>query len=313
MIFISRLLRLCAVGCYRVLFTPIVSLLSLSVTCVLAFIRRLPALSFESPGLQYPVFIMLAFLSVLSGGLRKASSKPERFDLKRIAIIGAGPSGLAAAKYLLAEDAFDTIDIFEQRSNVGGAWIYTAEADDQLRQVPRTSPHEPLERPLWRDSNGEKQPIFVSPMYNTLETNIPHPLMQFSDLEFPKDTQLFPLREVVVRYLEKYAEDVQHLIRFSTQVVNVHLQMDGCHPRWLFRTKSILTTATTESTYDAVVIASGHHNVPYIPDIPGAQAWDHAYPGVMTHSKFYRSPDDFKDKVAVSAWFEWVGSSDTRL
>ena len=37
------------------------------------------------------------------------------FDVKRIAVIGAGPSGLAVAKYLLAEKAFDKVDIYEQQ------------------------------------------------------------------------------------------------------------------------------------------------------------------------------------------------------
>lgn len=244
---------------------------------------------------------MSPFLNTLSDGLRTAKVKSEAFDVRRIAIIGAGPSGVAAAKYLLAEEAFDKIDVFEQRSNVGGVWNYTAEADDQMRHVPRTNPHEPLERPVWRDSVGRKQPVFISPMYNALETNIPYPLMQFSDLEFPKDTQLFPPREVVLSYLERYAEDMRHLIRFSTQVVDVHLQMDGYHPRWLVRTQDILTTATEDLTYDAVIIASGHYNVPYIPDILGAQAWDRAYPRAMIHSKFYRSRDQFKDKVDVFA------------
>lgn len=253
---------------------------------------------------------MFAFLGALPGGLRKAKPKPEAFDVKKIAIIGAGPSGVAAAKYLLAEEAFDKIDVFEQRSNVGGVWNYTAETDDQLRQVPRTNPHEPLERPVWRNSDGKSRPVFVSPMYDTLETNIPYPLMQFSDFEFPRYTQLFPPREVVLEYLEKYAEAVRNLIQFSTQVMDVHLRIEGCHSRWLVKTQNILTTATEESTYDAVVIASGHYNVPYIPDISGAQAWDRAYPGAMIHSKFYRSRDGFKNKVGVSAWSGWVASSD---
>jgi hypothetical protein len=40
------------------------------------------------------------------------------FNVKRIAIIGAGPSGLAVAKYLVAEDSFDKIDIYEQQYGI---------------------------------------------------------------------------------------------------------------------------------------------------------------------------------------------------
>jgi NADPH-dependent glutamate synthase beta subunit-like oxidoreductase len=40
------------------------------------------------------------------------------FDVKRIAIVGAGPSGLAVAKYLVAEKAFDKIDIYEQQYEI---------------------------------------------------------------------------------------------------------------------------------------------------------------------------------------------------
>jgi hypothetical protein len=40
---------------------------------------------------------------------------PGSFCVKKIAIIGAGPSGLAVAKHILAEKAFDKIDIYEQQ------------------------------------------------------------------------------------------------------------------------------------------------------------------------------------------------------
>jgi cation diffusion facilitator CzcD-associated flavoprotein CzcO len=42
-------------------------------------------------------------------------------QVKRVAIIGAGPSGLAVAKYLLAENAFDKIDIYEQQYGISSS------------------------------------------------------------------------------------------------------------------------------------------------------------------------------------------------
>jgi cation diffusion facilitator CzcD-associated flavoprotein CzcO len=41
---------------------------------------------------------------------------------QRVAVIGAGPSGLAAVRALRDENAFDTIRLFERRDRVGGIW-----------------------------------------------------------------------------------------------------------------------------------------------------------------------------------------------
>ena len=42
--------------------------------------------------------------------------------ISRVAVIGAGPGGLAAARALRDEGAFDTITVFERNSKAGGAW-----------------------------------------------------------------------------------------------------------------------------------------------------------------------------------------------
>jgi cation diffusion facilitator CzcD-associated flavoprotein CzcO len=67
----------------------------------------------------------------------------EKVSLKArsIAIVGAGPSGVIAAKYLKAEKAFDKIVLFEQRSKSGGIWNYTGDRKD------RSLPHslDPIE------------------------------------------------------------------------------------------------------------------------------------------------------------------------
>lgn len=41
---------------------------------------------------------------------------------KRVAVIGAGPSGLITIDALVREKAFDVIRVFERREAVGGCW-----------------------------------------------------------------------------------------------------------------------------------------------------------------------------------------------
>lgn len=42
--------------------------------------------------------------------------------ISRVAIIGAGPGGLVAARALQQEGAFDVVTVFERQSKVGGTW-----------------------------------------------------------------------------------------------------------------------------------------------------------------------------------------------
>lgn len=42
--------------------------------------------------------------------------------IRSVAVIGAGPSGAAAAEALRRSNAFDVIRVFERRAEVGGAW-----------------------------------------------------------------------------------------------------------------------------------------------------------------------------------------------
>ncbi|KAI1174006.1 hypothetical protein F4777DRAFT_555767 [Nemania sp. FL0916] len=74
------------------------------------------------------------------------------FNITRIAIVGAGPSGLAAAKYLLAEGfSSEKIDIYEQQAEVGGVWNYNTATSAQPLRVPLTDAHAPPELPVYPD------------------------------------------------------------------------------------------------------------------------------------------------------------------
>lgn len=43
-------------------------------------------------------------------------------QIRTVAVIGAGPSGLSAVKALDEEKTFDSIRVFERRDRVGGTW-----------------------------------------------------------------------------------------------------------------------------------------------------------------------------------------------
>ena len=235
-----------------------------------------------------------------------------RLHAKTIAIIGSGPSGLIAAKYLRAEKVSDKIVIFEQRSRSGGVWNYTPDqTSEELFTVPQTCPIGQNQKPTWVNtplrSNGtngtngtHREASFLSPMYEDLETNIPRGLMGFSDLDWPSDSQLFPRHETVLEYIQKYGKDVQDLIHYSTQVVNASpTNPTAPDTKWTIRTLDLASNTEKEEIFDALIVANGHFITPYIPDIPGLKEWHAAYPKSITHSKYFRRPQDYHSKKVI--------------
>lgn len=136
-------------------------------------------------------------------------------------------------------------------------------------------------------------------MYDRLESNLPHFLMKHPDDDSLEHQPLFAGRESVLEYLNRYADDVRYLIKFQTQVYDIRKKSDGDCDKWLVCTRDLRSCKVSERLYDAVVVASGHHSVPVLPDIPGIRAWDMEHPGIITHSMYYRKPDSFKDKKVV--------------
>lgn len=198
----------------------------------------------------------------------------------------------------MAEQFFDTIDVFEKRSEAAGVWNYCPGAlkHGLSTPVPQLDPNEPLEKPIW--PKGKSNPVFVSPIYSTLETNIPKELMRFGDKPFPADSQILPPHTTVKKYLNEYAEEVRRFIRFETQVDD--LRRNGSNANaWTLSAKNLRTGISETYSYDAVVVASGHYDVPYTPDISGIKEWNETYPGAISHSKFFDSPDDFRDKKVI--------------
>ena len=99
-------------------------------------------------------------------------------------------------------------------------------------------------------------------------------------------------------YLEDYALDLRPFLRLGTQVTKV--TPGEFRGTWRVATKNIKDETTKEDIYDAVVVASGHYDDPFIPDIPGLSQWSATYPGSVTHSKFYRRPSKYENKVSLA-------------
>ncbi|KAF5023804.1 hypothetical protein F66182_4112 [Fusarium sp. NRRL 66182] len=223
-------------------------------------------------------------------------TQPSSFDVNKIAIIGAGPTGLAAAKYLIAQ-GFQDIVIFEQQDHVGGIWTYSGLAPGTC-PVPQEDPYCPPDEPIrW---NSTSAPIFTSPMYENLHANIPKEVMNFSSQRFPEDSKLFPERPMIQDYLIQYAEDVKPLIRFCQRINRVTLKPHDGRDRWEVEAQSTIQGGSIATTiFDAVVVANGHYSTPFIPNMKNLREFNEAYPGVITHSKQYRTPHPFRDSKVV--------------
>jgi cation diffusion facilitator CzcD-associated flavoprotein CzcO len=212
---------------------------------------------------------------------------------------------------LRAEKAFPKVVLFEQRPRDGGIWNYTAEErDEDLFTVPQTNPTGKNQSPIWKPAsmNGHptngavgtaKDPAFVSPMYERLETNIPRGLMGFKSLDWPHDSQLFPKHQTVLKYIEDYGRDVQDTVRYGTQVTNVTPNTDDATTSWSVTSRNLQTSTDMTETFDAVIVANGHFITPYIPDIPNIAEWNTAHPGLISHSKYYRRPEEFAGKKVI--------------
>ncbi|EKD19712.1 thiol-specific monooxygenase [Drepanopeziza brunnea f. sp. 'multigermtubi' MB_m1] len=210
-----------------------------------------------------------------------------RKNATSVAVIGAGVSGLCAAKYLLAErskshpdEEYFQVTIFERAPAPGGIWYQTA-ADDE----------------------------FATPMYPACSTNVPRTMMQYEGVEYPKDTALFPENTVVQEYLQSYARELHDrgIIRYGEEVTLVRHRQKDYNKKWQVecrkvfgrRTKHRKTTdkseyMPTETTWwDAVVVALGTFAQPDIP--PLYKIPTNHFMRVM-HSKFYRGIEEFRNK-----------------
>lgn len=146
----------------------------------------------------------------------------------RVAIIGAGCSGLTALKNCLEQGLKNTI-CYEQNDQIGGNWIYSAKEG--------------------HSSVCETTHIISSKT-----------MSEFSDYPMPKHYSDYPSHTEVLAYFQGYAEkfNLHPHIQFNTRVEKVKKQADES---WLIE----LDNGKTEK-FDFLLIANGHHSCPRHPE-----------------------------------------------
>ncbi|MEH1014049.1 NAD(P)-binding domain-containing protein [Micromonospora sp. CPCC 206060] len=151
-----------------------------------------------------------------------------------VAVIGAGPAGLATCK-ALADQRIPTV-CFEATDTIGGLWAY--------------------------GSPG-------SAAYRTLHLNTSRRRTEFADHPMPAHWPDYPDHTRVVQYLRDYADrfGLTGVIRPGHTVTSVTAGDDGT---WTVRADS--AGGPSEVVVDAVVVANGHNRVPHLPDPPPGEA-----------------------------------------
>lgn len=204
---------------------------------------------------------------------------------KRVAIIGAGPSGLAQLRAFqsaqMAGADVPEFVCFERQNDWGGIWNYT-----------------------WRtglDENGE--PVHCS-MYRYLWSNGPKECLEFADYTFEehfgKPIASYPPREVLWDYIKGRVEKagLRKHIRFECPVRMV--DYDERTEQFRVTAHDLKADKISTELFDNVVVATGHFSTPNVPEFPGMDR----FPGRVMHAHDFRDALEFKDKNVLI-----VGSS----
>ncbi|EXJ76958.1 hypothetical protein A1O3_10115 [Capronia epimyces CBS 606.96] len=230
-------------------------------------------------------------------------------QIKSVAIIGAGASGAAAAAAFGAEGYFDKIRVFERRETPGGTWIYDGDPRPALKIVPGALPPD-IDRPLTipdglpKTTTPSSQERFErTPIYDELTTNVPAIAMSFSDLPFaygPFAPHWVP-RQYIANYFSSHRTDlflalnttVEDLSKLPTKTTS-----SGTRWKLVLRRHDAVRRVDVwwEEEFDAVIIANGHYSVPYVPPVTGLGEYLDLFPGKVSHSKAYRTPEEYRDK-----------------
>jgi len=186
--------------------------------------------------------------------------------MARVAIVGGGPAGLSAARYLLHE-GFEPV-ILERAAALGGQW------------------------------SGDRR---ASGIWPSMHTNTSRILTALSDRPHPLGTPVYPANQAIGAYLRDYADhfSLTPNARLETRVERITRAPGG----WDVHTSNG-RTADVE-TYSHVVIAPGRYHRPIVPPVPGLADFTGAggvcHTGEYTDSARYHGQRVLVAGCAISA------------
>jgi trimethylamine monooxygenase len=197
--------------------------------------------------------------------------------MTRIAIIGGGPSGLAALR------AFESarkkgaeipeIVCYEKQSDYGGMWNYT-----------------------WRTGLDEFGEAVHGGMYRYLWSNGPKECLEFADYSFEehfgRPIPSYPPRAVLHDYIKGRIEKsgITNYIKLNHIVRWVEYHDDT--GKFSVTVKDLVGDKLTTSDFDYVIVSSGHFSTPNVPEFPGLDK----FLGRVLHSHDFRAADEFAGK-----------------
>lgn len=213
--------------------------------------------------------------------------------IRSIAVIGAGPVGAGLTRALVNENHFQKIKVFEKRSSFGGLWNYTkplfkSKKMTSCPQIPCETPHAKNEPHL----HSEHGLVFQTAVYKYLDTNVPKYLMEYEKYPFPKTSPLFPTRDQVLDYIVGYSKSIEPHVNFNSEVVK--LKYDDQQHEYTLSFKNLLNGEVEAEKFDAVAVATGFYDLPYVPSRPGLKEWHQKYPSSVSHAKDFDCPEDFQ-------------------
>ena len=196
---------------------------------------------------------------------------------QRIAIIGAGPSGMAALRaFESAQRAgakIPEIVAYEKQEDWGGQWNYT-----------------------WRSGTDKYGEPVHSSMYRNLWSNGPKEALEFAeytfDEHFGRPISSYPPREVLWDYIDGRVRrsSVKEKVQFSTAVRWVEHDRD--QDTFTVTVENLRSGKTTTSEFDRVIVATGHFTFPNVPDFPGIETFQ----GSVQHAHDFRGAENLADK-----------------